>query len=233
MRPNAFITKEAVIDRLVHHWMYNQPTSCLWGVIGLNEPLSDDIIEKALKVLIDAVPILNARLRTRLWSGYWEFVEPGDIQALISRKKVSDRQDTDRLLKEIINNPIDSENPPLIRITSIDLPDDHYLVLQVHHILMDGEGSKQLFSLFARIYRELERDARWQFTRSPAMERSWSQMAKHMKWHRFGMVPFAAFREMISAVGALLKFRTSAAVIVGDYSGNTESRVPENPRFSA
>ncbi len=148
MRPNAFITKEAVIDRLLHHWMYKQPTSCLWSIIGLTEPLSDDVIEKALKLLIDAVPILSARLKTRLWHGYWEFVETGNIKRLITRKKVSGRNEANRLLKEIIRNPIAADNPPLIRITSIDLPDDHYLILQVHHNVMDGEGSKQLFSLY-------------------------------------------------------------------------------------
>ena len=229
MRPNAFITKEAVIDRLIHHWMYKQPTSCLWGIIGLNEPLSDEIIENALKILINTVPILSAGLKTRLWHGHWEFVEPGNIKTLITRKTVSDREEANRLLKEIIRNPIAADNPPLIRITSIDLTDDHYLILQVHHYVMDGEGSKQLFALFAEIYRELEKDPRWQPTTCPVMNRSWFQMAKHLKWHRLVMVPVIAFKELLAVISALLKLNTSAAVIIGDFSENNKSFVPENP----
>jgi NRPS condensation-like uncharacterized protein len=231
MRPGEFITKEAVIDRFVHHWMYKQPTCCLWGVMGLNAPLSDEIIEKALRILINTVPILSARLKTGLWRGHWEFAEPGNIKTLITRKTVADRNEADRLLKEVIRNPIAVDHPPLIRITSIDLADDHYLILQVHHNIMDGEGSKQLFDLFAKIYRELEKDPRWLPDTCPDMNRSWLQMAQHQKWHRFVMVPVIAVKELIATVNALLKLRKAAAVIIGDYSDKNESTLPENPQI--
>ena len=102
MRQDAFIAKEAVIDRLIHHWMYKQPTSCLWGIIGLDEPLSDEVIDKALKTLINMAPILSARLKTGLWNGYWKFVEPGNTKALITRKRASDGKEADKILKEAI-----------------------------------------------------------------------------------------------------------------------------------
>ena len=119
MRSDAFIAKEAVIDRFIHHWMYKQPTYCIWGIIGLDEPLSDKIIEKALHILINIVPILSTKLKKGLWSGYWKFVEPDNIKSLITRKRVSDRKEAERLLKGVIREPIAADNPPLIRITSI------------------------------------------------------------------------------------------------------------------
>ena len=230
---NSYIAKEAVIDRFIHHWMYKQPTSCLWGIIGLDEPLSDEIIEKALKTLIYTVPILSARLKKGLWRGYWEFVEPGNTKTLITRKRASDGKEAVRLLKEAIKNPIPADNPPVIRITSIDLPDNHYLILQIHHTVMDGEGSKQLFDLFAKIYRELEKDPQWQPDNFPVMNRSWFQIAKYLKWHRFLIAPIIAFKEFIIVIYTMLKFRKTASVIIGDYSEKNKNTVPENPQIES
>ena len=230
MRPNAFIAREAVIDRFVHRWIYKQPTACLWGIIGLDEPLSDQLIEKAVKILITIVPILSARLKKGLWCGHWEFVKPGNIKALISRKKAFDQKDADLLLKEIIKNPIDPENPPSIRITSIDLPDDHYLILQVHHIIMDGEGSKELFDLFAEIYRKLEKDPQWQPDNFPVMDRSWFQIAKHLKWYKFLIAPIIAFKEFGLVIHTILKLRKTASVIIGDFPDKSKNTIPEDPK---
>ena len=211
--------------------MHKQPASCLWGIIGLDEPLSDEIIEKTLEILIDTVPIICARLKKGLWSGYWEFVEPGHIKALITRKRASDGKEADRLLKEVIRNPIDADHPPVIRITSIDLPDDHFFVLQVHHTVMDGEGAKQLFDLFAKIYRELEKDPEWLPDHSPVMDRSWLQIAKYLKWHRFLIAPFIAFKEFLIIIYIFLNFRKIASVIIGDFPEKNKSFVPENPQM--
>ncbi|MFH2012603.1 MAG: condensation domain-containing protein [Pseudomonadota bacterium] len=230
-KSNTFVAKESTIDRVIHHWMHKQPACCLWGIIGLDEPLSDEIIEKTLEILIDRVPIISARLKKGLWSGYWEFVEPGDIKTLMTKKRASDAKEADRLLNEVIRNSIDADNPPVIRVTSIDLPDDHFFVLQVHHTVMDGEGAKQLFNLFAKIYRELENDPEWLPDNFPVMDRSWFQIAKYLKWHRFLIAPFIAFKEFVIIIYILLNLRKIASVIIGDFPEKNKGFVPENPQM--
>ncbi len=229
MDRKSFVVKEAAIDRPVHHWMHKQPACCVWGVAELDSPLSDEIIEKALVILINTVPILSARLKKGWWRGYWEFVEPGDMKSLITRKRLSDNKRGKRLLKGVIRNPIDADKPPLIRITSIDLPGEHFFILQVHHTVMDGEGAKQVFNLFAEIYRELERDPQWLPHNYPAMDRDWLQIAKHLNWRTFLMVPFIAFKELVALVYILLLRRT-ASVITGDFPGKNKALYPEDPQ---
>ncbi len=231
MKPDTIVTKETLVDRMVRHWMGDQNECCLWGIISLDKPLSDDIIEKSIAISIKCVPIISSRLSSGLWLGRWLFVDPGDPGRLCTRKTAPDKSSAEKLLKEIIRNPIDAKEPPVFRVTSIDAPEDYYLVLQVHHMMMDGEGSKHFFELFAKIYRELEKDSKWQPACSLDMNRSWSQLIKFLKWHDLLRIPFAVFQDIRINLYALMKKKEITSTIAGDTNGKTESILPEDPLF--
>ncbi len=228
-RENTFVAKEAAMDRVTHYWMSGETGFCLYGIIGLEAPLSDNLIEKTLSILIHQVPILTSRLNKGLWNGYWGYSDPGDIKKLITRLAVSDNEGMPDHLERIVTNPIDPLTSPLIRVTSIDGPDDHYLVLQIHHIAMDGEGAKQLFTLFAQYYSALEKAPDWKPEKRIDMNRSWRQLAAHLKWHRLLITPFYAMTELIKGLFTISKFGSTTSVICGDSNDESKSTTPDAP----
>ncbi len=231
MTPNSIVAKETLMDRAVYHWMHDQKDACLWGLIGLDAPLSDDLIEKTLRLLIKIAPIVSSKQERSLWTGRWVYVEPGDVSSLITRKTASNKKELEAFVKEVINNPIDTDTPPVFRVTSIDSQDEHYLVLQVHHNVVDGEGTKKLFELFAEIYRAVERDPLWQPTHYPEMNRSWFQLTKHLKWYRMLLAPVVNFKEILGIIIFFMRQKKSGNVISGDFPGISESRFTEQPFF--
>ena len=64
-------------------------------------------------------------------------------------------------LHQVFLNPIDAKKMSMIRIISINGPSTHYFVIQVHHLVVDGEGLKRICVKFAEIYRELSKDDNW------------------------------------------------------------------------
>jgi hypothetical protein len=52
MKPNQVLAKETVIDRFIHHWLHDQSSSCIWGLMSMDAPLSYEIIEKTVELLI-------------------------------------------------------------------------------------------------------------------------------------------------------------------------------------
>ncbi len=233
MKPGEFITKETLLDKIVYYWMRDQNECCLWGIVELDTPLVDDIIVETIKIMIECVPIVNSKLKPGLWRGHWLFADPGEITRLVSRIKANDDNKAKEILKTVIRNPIEAEKPPVFRVISIDSPDSHYLVLQVHHLMMDGEGSKKLFELFAKIYRNLEKDSKWQPAYISNMDRSWFQITKFLKWHCFLLAPLAALKELVNLIVFIINFNKTASVIIGDKPGNTKSIYPEKPLFES
>lgn len=232
MTPDQGITKGTFLDRGLYHWMGEQTTASIWGLIELDVPLSGALMEKSLELLIAAVPTLSARLELGLWRSLWKYVDPGDISRLIRIQDTDTREDADRLLKDVVRNPIDTDAPPLFRITAINAPDVHYLALQVHHLVVDGEGAKQLFMLFAEIYRELAKSPDWQMSSYPVVRRGWGQVMRYAKWRGYLMAPWVHALETISMLGFFLfRRKESSGIIKGDFPEATESAVPVEPYY--
>ncbi|MCP4022135.1 MAG: hypothetical protein GY729_09860 [Desulfobacteraceae bacterium] len=228
-----FITKEAAMDRLIYHWMSKEPSFCLWGIIELTTSLDDDLIEKTLGILIENVPILSAKLHMGLWNGYWGHTDPGDIRQLITRKTVSDDKQARQIKNECVKNPIDPLASPLIRVISIDGPHKHYLILQVHHLAVDGEGCKQLFNLFAYIYRNLTSNQNWQPDITIDANRSWRQLSAYLKWHQLLMMPVHTFRELFKGLYTMTGFSKTSSRICPKLQDQNRNTLPDEPAMES
>ena len=225
------IAKATIMDRGVYHWMNDQGTACIWGIAEMTDALSDVLLKKSLHLLIHMIPVLSARLELGLWKGCWKAVDPGDLSRCIIHKTVRTKKEADKALKNIISIPIDTDDPPCFKVITIDSDTVHYLALQVHHLIMDGEGAKQLFTLFAEIYRNLEKNPDWVPQSLPPMNRNWGQLMRCLKWHRFLTIPFVHARETLRMLGLILSPKKTTGVLKGDFSGQTESLLPAGPYF--
>ena len=233
MEPGRVIVKATIMDRGVYHWMNAQDTACIWGLAELTDALSGPLLTRSLHLLIDMVPVLSARLDLKLWGGRWKSADPGDLSRCIIRKTAKNKEEADRALKDIINSPIDTSDPPFFKAVTIDSDRVHHLALQVHHLVADGEGAKQIFALFADIYKNLEKNPNWAPWSLPDMNRSWGQLMRCLKWHRFFTIPLAHARETLRMAGLILSPKKTTGVLKGDFPGLSDSLLPTEPYFES
>lgn len=160
--PPQQFTRMSGTDQIVWNLVNDQDLFCIWAMASLTEPLQDGLIEKALNYLIQTIPILNARPVTTWFAGKWQFLPPEDVAQLISRVQTTNNNETEEQVQKVFTTPINARKGAMIRLHSLDGPERHYLVIQVHHLVVDGEGLKRICAQFAEIYRALYQDPDWQ-----------------------------------------------------------------------
>ncbi|CAK8722658.1 Condensation domain-containing protein [Candidatus Electrothrix aarhusensis] len=153
-------------DQVVWNLVDDQDLFCIWGIASLTEPLQDALVEQSLKYLLQTIPILNTRPVTTWFSGKWQFLAKENVGELIVRVQTANDAEaeakTEEQLQKVFTNPIKAKDAAMIRLHSIDGPEKHYFVIQVHHLVVDGEGLKRICAQFAEIYRAVYRDPSWQ-----------------------------------------------------------------------
>jgi NRPS condensation-like uncharacterized protein len=163
--PQQFIRMSGT-DQVVWNLVDDQDLFCIWALASLTEPLQDALIEQSLKYLLQTIPILNARPVTNWFSGKWQLLARENVDDLIVRVQTASDAETDtkteEQLQKVFTIPIKANDAAMIRLYSIDGPEKHYFVIQVHHLVVDGEGLKRICAQFAEIYRAVYRDQSWQ-----------------------------------------------------------------------
>ncbi|MGB5685313.1 MAG: condensation domain-containing protein, partial [Candidatus Electrothrix sp.] len=149
-------------DQVVWNMVIDEDLFCIWAIASLAEPLQDALLEQSLKYLLQTVPILNARPVTTWFSGKWQLLAKEDVGELISRVQAESDTEAEEQLQQVFIHPINAKGAAMIRLHSIDGPEKHYFVIQVHHLVVDGEGLKRICAQFAEIYRAVYRDPSWQ-----------------------------------------------------------------------
>lgn len=148
-------------DQLVWNLVDDQNLFSIWAIASLTEPLQDALVAKALRYLLQNLPILNARPVTNWFTGKWRFLHHENVSDLIFRVQATNDAEIEEHLQRVFNTPINAQDGAMIRLHSINGPGKHYFVIQIHHIIMDGESVKRICGKFAEIYRGLYQDPTW------------------------------------------------------------------------
>ncbi len=225
-------TRMTSMDQVIWNLTHDQDLFCIWGLVSLDEPLRDDLIQKTLLYLIKTIPILHSKPTINWFSGYWQLIEKENVDDLIIRIKTLIDEEADAQLKNIFRNPIKAEDKSMIRLISIDGPSKHYFVIQVHHLVVDGEGLKRICVKFAEIYQALYKDKDW--TPSGALDpcRSWWQIAKRFNIGHVWLMLKASIINSYDMIIANLKNKTSYT-LEGDTRGDKKTEVVIPPYFES
>ncbi len=235
MQQDKNIIKGAFLDRVLYSTMHKKPECSIWIIMTMEAPLDDRILKNALELLIKAFPLISSRFEAGLWQSRWVYEDPGDLSKVINRQKVPDKTAADELLNGAVRNHIDTDILPLVKILSVDSPEIHYFIFQIHHMVIDGEGAKRLFSLFAEIYRSLEKNPEFTISPLPDTNRSLLQMAKHVKWYRWFLAPGSSLKEISLILKFVFKYNRQQWVISNGVSTdekNTGELVPSCDTFT-
>ena len=169
-------TRMTGIDQIVWNLTNDQDLFCIWGIALLEEPLQDDLVKKALQYLIKTVPILHTQPVTNWLHGKWHFLEKEHVDDLVGRIHTKTDEEADEQVHNIFLQTVNAKEFSMIRISSVDGPMKHYLVIQVHHLVVDGEGLKRICVRFAEIYRALYRNNNWKPSAVLEPCRSWGNI---------------------------------------------------------
>lgn len=222
------------MDQIIYNIVSDQDLFCIWGLATLAEPLKDDLIEKSLEHLIATIPALNCKARPGLIKGVWQFVKKQNVKGLIIRIKAETDEEADEHLKKVYENPIDSTKVSMIRLFSIDGPTKHYFVIQVHHIMVDGEGLKRICVQFAKIYTALYKDNNWKPRERMDTNRSWTQIAKYFRLRDFFRIIAAYFKNFYEMIIRTKWLKRGKYNLIGDSDHiETGSEFPDSPYYES
>ena len=152
-------------------------------VIDLEGPLDPDRLSDALRLSLDAEPVLGCRFVPRWIWPYWERLEKVDPAHLLK---------TDQTPEEFLGADFDEKQHPQIQGL---LTKDNRLVLKVNHQVADAGGTKEVGYLVARIYRKLGENP--SFRPEPNLgSRSLKQVYRRFIPRRFFGLLGRVFREL-------------------------------------
>ncbi|MCI5146854.1 MAG: hypothetical protein D3923_15350 [Candidatus Electrothrix sp. AR3] len=132
---------------------------------------------------------------------------------MIVRIQTKTDKEAEAQLKNIFLHPVNAKECSMIRIHSVDGPLKHYLVIQVHHLVVDGEGVKRICVKFAEIYQALYRDKDWKPAKVLDPCRSWQQMVKNVSLRSFLFAGKVYFSNMFAMIASVLKKGTRYQLI--------------------
>jgi len=115
-----------VLQTIGQDTAYNMP-----GYIKLSRPLDQKRLANAFKILLETEPILRSSFRIK---GNDIIADIVDYQLTIKETQATD---LDQALSSFIR-VFNLDQPPLIRVSYCIIQDDHYLLVDMHHIIMDG-----------------------------------------------------------------------------------------------
>lgn len=145
-------------------------------VITFASQLDQVRLSKAVRLSMDAEPVLGCQLVENRWRQFWRRRE--DINKLEFCRVTK----TDRPEKALINYmvaPYDPYNDPMVQIHIFRAESD-ILCIKANHIVSDAGGLKEYIRLLAFIYRNIGRDAAFKPQINLTGRRSYEQVTEFL-----------------------------------------------------
>lgn len=122
-------------------------------LVYLQGHIDEERMARAVRLTLDAEPMLRYRFVDDARRPHWELVEERDWSMFFRR---FDRPTSSEELFAFMTEPVPPERAPQIRVGLFRSEDDT-LCIRSNHLTMDGGGAVQYLSLLSLMYRELER----------------------------------------------------------------------------
>jgi NRPS condensation-like uncharacterized protein len=170
--PDTF--KVELGDKL-SYFMQDVSDMALHMVLKLEAKIDEAIFERAVRLSLDAEPILGCYLETRHYNLYWKRHKDLD-----NRKLVLVETNTGNELDKFIKKKIDPFTDVIIQCIIIQGEKD-IICIKTHHCIMDVGGLKEYISLLAGIYNHLCMDPNY-LPKVNQGKRGLGQISKHLSF---------------------------------------------------
>lgn len=144
-------------DRNCYLLKYGYYNMQIQAVITFDQYLDIDVLKKAVRLSLDAEPVLRCRFIEDEKQPYWQpFKNPGEMQWFEFVQNDSKQAAIEQFLK----NPFYCEEQ-MLNVQLIRVNDNDILCVKICHACSDGAGLKQYLQLLAKIYSSLIEDSRY------------------------------------------------------------------------
>jgi NRPS condensation-like uncharacterized protein len=124
-------------------------------ILALDGRLDAARMARAVRLTLDAEPVLGCRFVEHSWRPYWERRDDLDHLPLCSVVEAQDASALERERGRFLFAPLDVRAGPLVR-AGIFRGQADTLCVKVHHVAADGLGTIQYMARLAHLYRELD-----------------------------------------------------------------------------
>jgi len=145
------------IDRISYLLKYGYYNMQIQAVITFDQHLDTDVLKKAVRLSLDAEPILRCQFIENDKQPYWQpFENPDEIPWFEFVQNDSKQVAIEQFLK----SPFYCEEQ-MLSVRLIRVNDNDTLCVKICHACSDGGGLKQYLQLLAEIYSSLLKDSRY------------------------------------------------------------------------
>lgn len=145
------------IDRNCYLLKYGYYNMQIQAVIAFDQHLDIDVLKKAIRLSLDAEPILRCQFIENDKQPYWQpFENPDQIQWF----EFVENDSRQVAIEQFLKSPFYYEEQ-MLSVRLIRVNDHDTLCVKICHACSDGAGLKQYLQLLAEIYSSLLEDSRY------------------------------------------------------------------------
>lgn len=123
-------------------------------ILSMEGQVDEDRMKRAVRLSLDAEPVLGCRFVERRWRPRWERRDDLDGATLCH---VTETTHVDEEQMRFLTTPLDPRTDPLVQAEILRSGSDT-LCIKMSHVVADGGGMKEYVDLLATIYRNLAED---------------------------------------------------------------------------
>lgn len=131
-----------------HVAKYGMSNSQIQAIMRLDERLDFDKLKRAVRLSVDAEPILKCRFVEDA-SPYWK---PLENIGVIDFCCIEETDNVDQAIENFIQSPLDMDNDPMVKVKLIRAKQYDVLALKIDHTCVDGAGAQEYIKFLADIY---------------------------------------------------------------------------------
>ena len=116
-------------------------------------------LQKALRLLLDAEPVLGCRFVENFWKAFWEPIPENELdRAKLLERKSGSPSEQEAALNTFYGETIDGLAGPQLKAMLFSRQGGERLVLKINHLVCDAGGFKEVLYRLSSIYSKLEFD---------------------------------------------------------------------------
>lgn len=132
---------------------YGTANFTLQAVMKLEGRLDYTKLEKAVRLSVDAEPVLGCRF-VEGNPPYWKRRENIDKVQFCSFEEVTNPKEA---VQRLLDSPLNMDNDPMIKVRLMRSKVHDFMVIQANHVCLDGAGIKEYIELLSNIYSTIDR----------------------------------------------------------------------------
>jgi len=145
------------LDRINYLYKYGHSNIQIQAVITFDQHLDADVLKKAVRLSLDAEPILRCQFIENDKQAYWQHFENPDAIQWFEFVQNDSKQ---MAIEKFLRSPFYCEQQMLcVRLIRVNYNDT--LCVKISHACSDAGGLKQYLQLLAEIYSNLLKDSRY------------------------------------------------------------------------